>query len=205
MPPRFLYFDLGNVILNFSIDRMLSQVADTAGVSVETAQGLLFEDGLQRRLETGEMSTREFYDEFCSRTGTAPDFDALCHAASAMFEVNAEIVPVVANLRQAGYPLGILSNTCEAHWQHCLKRYRILTADFSAFALSYEVGAMKPDPAIFNAAVSHAGVPREEVFFTDDLAENVEGAKAAGLDAVHFVGARQLVDELRARGVEFNF
>ena len=154
MPPRFLYFDLGNVILNFSIDRMLSQVAEVAGISVEKAGRIVYEDGLQRRLETGELTTREFYEEFCVRSESRPDFDALCYAASAMFEVNSEMLPVVAHLRQAGCPLGILSNTCDAHWQHCLGRYRILTEDFTAFALSYEIGAMKPDPAIFDAAVS---------------------------------------------------
>ena len=39
----------------------------------------------------------------------------------------------------------------------------------------------------------------------DDRPENVEGALRAGFDAVHFQNARQLADELRARGVHWNF
>jgi FMN phosphatase YigB (HAD superfamily) len=67
--------------------------------------------------------------------------------------------------------------------------------------LSYEVGSMKPDRAIYEAAIRRAGVAAHEVFFTDDRLENVEGALAAGIDAVQFVNADQLIADLQARGV----
>lgn len=205
MPPRFLYFDLGKVILDFSVERMLAQMAEVSGISVEKAHTVVFEAGLQRLLESGRITTREFYDEYRAGTSASPDFDALCHASAAIFEVNAPMLPVVTHLRQAGYRLGILSNTCDIHWQYCLGRFRVLREDFSLFALSHEIGAMKPDRAVFEAAVAKTGVSAGDVFFTDDLAENVEGAQRAGLDAVHFVGTAELVEQLRARGVEFNY
>ena len=44
------------------------------------------------------------------------------------------------------------------------------------------------------------GLAPEEVFFTDDRLDNVEGARKVGFDAVQFVGVEALREELRARG-----
>ena len=66
-------------------------------------------------------------------------------AASDIFEMNVSILPLVACLERAGYRLGILSNTCRSHWEHCRRRFRIVAESFSVYALSYEIHAMKPD------------------------------------------------------------
>jgi len=44
-----------------------------------------------------------------------------------------------------------------------------------------------------------AGVAAGEIFFTDDRAENVAGAIAAGFDAVLFTSVEALESELRSR------
>ena len=104
----------------------------------------------------------------------------------------------------AGHRLGVLSNTCAAHWNYCLPRYTLLRK-FEVYALSFEIGAMKPDPTTYRAAADLAGAAPEEIFFTDDRPENVEAALAAGYDAVPFTTAARLADDLRRRGVEFNY
>ena len=115
------------------------------------------------------------------------------------------MLPVVSQLAAAGYRLGILSNTCEGHWEHCLRRYRILAENFSVHALSYRIGACKPDAAIFRAAAELAGCRPEKIFYIDDVAGHVAGARAAGFDAVQYTTTAELVEELRKRGVEFNY
>jgi putative hydrolase of the HAD superfamily len=60
---------------------------------------------------------------------------------------------------------------------------------------------MKPDPAIFRAAITRAGCRPEECFYTDDIAEYVAGARAQGIDAVQFQSAGQIQGELKARGI----
>jgi HAD superfamily hydrolase (TIGR01549 family) len=111
----------------------------------------------------------------------------------------------VAQLRSAGYRLGILSNTCPAHWEFVAGRYELLRAYFEPCVLSYEVGVMKPDPAIYQAAAGRAGVPGERIFYCDDHLENVEGARRCGWDAEPFTGHVRLADQLRQRGVAFNY
>jgi HAD superfamily hydrolase (TIGR01549 family) len=101
--------------------------------------------------------------------------------------------------------LGVLSNTCQSHWEHCRRKFCILRESFSVYALSYEIHEMKPDAAIFQAAAELAGVAPEQIFFTDDMAGHVAGARAAGVDAVQYVSTPQLAAELRSRGVRVNY
>jgi glucose-1-phosphatase len=205
MQPKFFYFDLGKVLVNFSTDQMVGQIGAVAGITVEETRAALFGNGLMRQHESGRISDREFYEAFCTATGRRPDFDALAAAASEIFELNLPVLPLVAQLRQAGYRLGVLSNTCSTHWEYCRRRYRIVAEGFDVYALSFRIGAVKPEAAIFRAAAELAGVGPEEIFFVDDMAEHVAGARAAGFDAVQFTAAEALAAELRCRGVRCNY
>jgi putative hydrolase of the HAD superfamily len=60
---------------------------------------------------------------------------------------------------------------------------------------------MKPDPAIYRAAVEKAGCLPEECFYTDDIAAYIEGGQRFGIDAVQFQNAEQLQTEMRVRGI----
>lgn len=203
--PRFLYFDLGNVLVTFDVGVMCRQMAEVAGTTPQQVMEAVLDGGLQHRYELGRITTRQFYEGFCRATGTAPDFDALVQAASDIFHLRPSLVPIVAHLHHAGYRLGVLSNTCEAHWEHCRRRFAILDALFEVHALSYRIGAAKPDAAIFHAAAELAGVEPAEIFFTDDLPGHVAGARSAGLDAVQFTSVPELVEELRKRSLRFNY
>ena len=205
MLPKFLYFDLGKVLLDFSVERMCRQMGEAGGVDPDRVREVLFAGGLQLQYETGRLSSREFYEDFCRRTGSRADGDALARACDDIFWPIPSMLPVVAQLAAAGHRLGILSNTCEGHWRHCYSRYTILREYFSVYALSYEIGACKPDAAIFRRAAELAGVSPEEIFYTDDLAGHIAGAKAAGFDAVVYTSTAELVGEMHRRGLKFNY
>lgn len=59
------------------------------------------------------------------------------------------------------------------------------------------IGVAKPDPRIYAHAAELVGVPPERCLFVDDSAENVEAARAAGMQAVHFRETADLDDALR--------
>jgi putative hydrolase of the HAD superfamily len=204
-PPKFLFFDLGNVLVTFTVERMCRQMAEASGIEPAEVRRAVFEGRLEADYELGRITARDFYEGFCRATGSRPEYDALRRAADDIFELNLPIVPVIAGLYQAGCRLGILSNTCAGHWEHCTRRFRMLEELFHVHALSYRVGAMKPDRAIFQAAARLAGTAPEEIFFTDDVAGHVAGARAAGFDAVQFTSVSDLVAELRRRGLRLNY
>ena len=202
----FLYFDLGNVLLHFDHQRACRQVAEAARIDVATARKALFDDGLQWRYESGELDTPRFCRAFAEATAANISDEALLHALSDIFETNRSMIPVVGHLDAAGHRLGILSNTCEAHWRHVTARYYgLIPAAFDVVALSYEAKAMKPDRRFFDHAARLAGVPPRDIFYVDDIPGHVEGARGAGFDAVPYTTTRALVDDLRERGVRFNY
>jgi glucose-1-phosphatase len=205
MQPKFLYFDLGKVLVDFSVDQMLRQVGAVAGITPEAVRAAVFAGDLMRQHESGQLTKRQFYEAFCTAIGRWPDFDALKAAACEIFSLKPSMLPLVAQLRQAGYPLGILSNTCTTHWDYCVDHYRILSEAFNVHLLSFRVGALKPQAAIFTAAAEMAGVRPDEIFFVDDIAEHVAGACAVGFDAVQYTTTAALADELRRRGIRFNY
>jgi HAD superfamily hydrolase (TIGR01509 family) len=206
MPPKFIYFDLGNVLLNFSDERCFRQMGAVCGAAAEEIADLFVRRDLKTLVETGQMTNEEFYALFCRETGTSADAAELELASSDIFDVNQTIIPVVAQLEAAGYRLGILSNTCEPHWRFITAQpYGIVPHAFEVLALSYELGAMKPDVKIFQAAADLAGVAPQDIFFTDDIPGHVEGARQAGFDAVQYTTTPALVEELHKRGVRFNY
>jgi FMN phosphatase YigB (HAD superfamily) len=119
-----------------------------------------------------------------------------------MFQADETVVDLILRLRGFGYRTGLLSNTCEAHWQFCVNhKFPYLARLFEVTALSYELGAMKPEAAIYQAAARLAGVAPAEIFFVDDRMEHVEGACRAGFDAVLFTGVADLIAALVQRGI----
>ena len=63
------------------------------------------------------------------------------------------------------------------------------------------VGAAKPDPAIFRAALAAAGVEAADALFVDDTPGHVEAARLLGIACHHYHGPEALRDELRTRGL----
>ena len=206
MEPKFIYFDLGNVLVYFDHWIACRQMAEVAGLTPEHVRQVVFGTDLEHRYESGQVDDRQFYDAFCKATDTQPDYDQLLIAGSDIFRLNHSMLPVVGQLDGAGYRLGILSNTSPAHWAWVTAgRFGIVNLAFDLAALSYEIGACKPEPKIFAAAAELAGFRPQEIFFVDDMPENVAAARQAGFDAVLYTTTAQLVADLHARGVQFNY
>ncbi len=203
--PHFIYFDLGNVLLTFDHAIACRRVAASTGLAEHEIHATIFESGLQLRYESGEIDSQEFVAAFVTATGCSVDVSDFLEMCSDVFELNTPIVPIVAHLRTAGFRLGVLSNTCQAHWEFVSRgRYTILHELFEREVLSYECKAMKPYPTIYETAITAADVEPDRIFFVDDRSENVAGACLAGLDAALFRGVQPLLHDLRMRRVLTN-
>jgi HAD superfamily hydrolase (TIGR01509 family) len=200
----FIYFDLGKVILDFDHDRGCRQVSSIADVSPEQVKKTIFDSGLQNQYETGLVTCDEFHATFCQETGSRLGKLDLLTALSDIFEPNPGILPLIAQLTAVGFPIGILSNTCQAHWDLVYRRYTILRQCFEPVILSFEINSMKPDSKIYERAIELAGCRVESCFFMDDKQDNVDGAKAVGIDALLYQSVPHLLEALVARGVSIN-
>jgi len=200
--PEFVFLDLGNVLFAFDRGRAFRQMAAAAGTTAAAVEAAVMGGGLQADLEAGRIDWPAFHAAFSRLTGTTSDPHALAGAASDMFTLRADMIPVVAALERIGCPFGILSNTCAIHWEHLRGGgWSCLTGAVSRIVLSYEVKAAKPDRRIYDVAANAAGVAPERIFFTDDLPEHVAAARAAGWDAEVFTSTAGLLTALDDRGL----
>lgn len=206
MPPEFIYFDIGNVLLHFDFARAARQMAEVAGCDETKIHQALVDPELQYQYETGAISSQAFYDVVCERIGCRPDYDAFALAAAEMFTVNYSILPLVGALVSARFRLGLLSNTCDIHWNYYADgRYGILPDRFEQQVLSFRLGTVKPEAAIFEHAIRQAGVAPEKIFYVDDIAGHVAAAKKLGIDAMLYRSTEEVAVALRERGARFNY
>ena len=198
----FFYFDLGNVLANFSHERECQQLAAVLGVTAGQVREVVFDSDLQTRYETGLISTQEFCHELNRRFHKSAPEQELVEAASNIFWLNDGIFPLIAAVRRNGLRTGILSNTCVAHWEF-LARGLLEThlTLFDTVILSYEHKVMKPHRLIYEYAAKYARTPPAEILFVDDRAENVEGALAAGFEARLYSSLEQLKADLDTEGI----
>jgi glucose-1-phosphatase len=208
MPPAFIYFDLGNVLCFFSRPQEIRQVSEVSGVPEDKIKDVLLhpQHGILWPYERGELNDEQFHAEFCRLTGSHPDMAALLRADSEIFHFNFELLPLLAHLEDSQIPLGILSNICPPHWRVVTDgRYSIIPNAFKKCALSYQLGAQKPNEKIYRSAAELAGVPPQQILFIDDVADNVAAARNLGWDAVQYTSTDTLEEELLSRGLRCNF
>ena len=197
---RYIFFDLGKVLLDFDHARARAQISQLVGIRESVVQDLVFDDGLLLEFETGRIDGERFHRAFCEATGTSSRLEEFLDAYSDIFEVISPMETLVRRLHEQQVPLGILSNTSAAHWNHVWDgRFEFLNNSFRDSVLSFEVGSMKPDRAIYDMAIRTAGCDPGEIFFCDDRQENVDGAKSAGIDAILFESPNQIEAEVMSR------
>lgn len=193
-------FDLGNVLAFFSHDRMCAQIGELCGRSAQEIREVLIDTGLQWRFERGWLTEREFQRELERVLEHEFDFSELIRAGSDIFEENLSLLPVLDELHARGIKLVLLSNTCISHFQFVAESFRVLER-FDDVILSCEVGHLKPEPEIFEAAVAAIGCSPDRCFYTDDISEYVATGRRYGLHAEVFSGTDQLLIHLARLGV----
>lgn len=200
MSLRTCVFDLGNVLVRFSHDRMCAQVGDLCGRTAAEIRPLLLGSGLQWRFERGHVTPEEFHAEFEQAVGRRLDPAALRHAASDIFEPQPGMRDLLDALKSQGLRLVLLSNTSTVHFEFISRAFDVLEP-FDAHVLSFEVGAIKPEPAIFAAASAAAACAPHECFYTDDIPEYVAAGRAFGWHAEVFTDPASLKRHLAGRGL----
>ncbi len=196
---RTFLFDMGNVLVHFSHERMCAQMGALCGRTGPEFRQILFDTGLQWEFERGKVSEREFHRRLEEAVGQPLDFEALVRAGSDIFHLNEPIVPLLDRLREWGHRLVLLSNTSISHFEFVSAEFDLLHR-FDDFVLSYRVGALKPDSPIFEAALATIDCAPEECFYTDDIPAYVEAGRSFGLQAEVFTDVASLCKQLRVRG-----
>jgi 2-haloacid dehalogenase len=108
---------------------------------------------------------------------------------------------LVAELDARGVPLFAITNFSHEFWPPFREREAALFAPFRDIVVSGDEKLTKPDAAIYRLAVERFGLAPHEALFVDDSLPNVEGARAVGLHAHHFVDEPTLRPALEDYGL----
>ena len=185
-PVDALLFDLGRVLIELDSGRVQARWAELAGVPAldEGIAAKIAGCEAYRSHERGEISDAAFF-AFLRR-----DFRLDLTDEQFIEGWNAIFVGEMPGIRRAVsrvqgmLPLYVFSNTNALHHAYWSVHFADLLAPFRKIYASHAIGARKPDAAAFRAVVEDMGVAPERVLFFDDIAENVAGARACGLQAV---------------------
>lgn len=197
---RTFLFDMGNVLVFFSHDKMCEQMGLLCRRSKTEIESLLIESGKQWEYERGHLKPTEFHQWFEQAVSHPVNFEELMLAGSDIFALNTSILPVLDSLKAREYRLVLMSNTCVSHFDFIWKEYDVLQR-FDDYVTSYAAGAIKPEPAIFELALTKVQCAPEETFYTDDIPEYVKEAKEFGMDAEVFTDTQALIGQLAQRGI----
>jgi putative hydrolase of the HAD superfamily len=196
-----LLFDLGRVVLDIDFNKTLECWAGHADCEPAHLVGRFARDDIYRRHETGKICDAEFFAALRTSLGVGLTDAQFLEGWNAVFAGEMPgIAPLLERAAQR-LPLYAFSNTNPAHAEHFSQAYAGVLGHFREMFLSSAIGLRKPDAAAYDHVVKAIGVPASRIVFFDDLAENIEGARARGLTAVHVTSPDDVARALAALGI----
>ena len=189
---KALLLDLGRVIIQLDTQLCFASWARDAKVPVEQIVSRHRIDSQYEDYECGLISGSAFFAGLREQLGIDLTDEQFEWGWNAMFLDPVPGMPELIQSISAKIPVYVFSNTNLEHYRYWYQRYQDILAPASAIYCSHEIGLRKPSPQAFEAVARRIGERPEHILFFDDLSENVEGAKLAGMQAEVFTSALSL-------------
>jgi glucose-1-phosphatase len=194
-------FDLGKVLIDF--DHMIAAraLAPHTEKAPEEIYSLFFDSEVTGLFEEGKISPSAFYSRVSSMLGLSIGYEQFTPIWNGIFMFNSENKKVYdfARLLRRQYTVALLSNINELHLQYIKSTFGLFDA-FDVIMTSCGLGARKPDPAIYHAALAILQKDPEECFYTDDRPELVASARSLGIRSHVYAGFEDLKKAFAAAG-----
>jgi putative hydrolase of the HAD superfamily len=180
-----LLFDLGGVLIELDWDAVFAHWAGCCGADPTVLRARFSFDAPYERHERGEITARDYFEALRGSLGIDLSNDDFRAGWERVFV--GPVRPTVDLLARIDprMPLYLFSNTNAAHHAAWAHDYAEALRPFRQVFVSHEMGLRKPDRAAFHHVAREIGVAPEQILFFDDTEANVEGARRAGLQAVH--------------------
>lgn len=185
--PTAALFDIGNVLVHLDFEGALARlVPPAAGDPTERIHSLLEK---KDELESGALAAQEFIPWASARLGFTGSSDAFRQVWNSIFEPIHAMWGITAFLKSQGLRLILFSNTNSLHAEWLLENYEVFH-DFDGRVFSHEVGAIKPDPAIYHHAIKAHRLEPARTLYLDDLPENIAMGEQLGFRCHRYAFAR---------------
>ncbi len=200
-PIRHIVFDIGKVLIHYDPNLPYSRI-----IPDEAERRWFFDNVCTHDWNMEQDRGRGWAEAEAEVIARYPEREEQIRA----FRLNwREMVPhayedsvaLMTGLIDAGHDVTMLTNFAADTFQEARKIYPFLDLP-RGVTVSGEVGLLKPDVAIYQRHAADFGLDPAASLFIDDVTVNVEGARAAGWQAVQFLGADKLRADLKDLGVE---
>ncbi|HEX8993140.1 MAG TPA: HAD family phosphatase [Anaerolineales bacterium] len=196
MTVRAIFFDLGGVVIRTEYQAPREHLAERLNTTYEDLNRIVFESESSRMASLGSISTEAHWESVTRRLGRPPSETKLIHEEFFAGDVmDLDLLAFIRSLRPR-YKTGVISNAWPDLRQNLVEKKA--EDAFDAVIVSAEVGVMKPEPRIYQIALEQLGVAPHEAVFVDDTPQNVDAARALGMQGILFREPRRALDDLKA-------
>ena len=186
MPPRLLLLDMDDVVYAYDRAARIAVLAAGTGLDPERIERAIWGSGFQDAADRGAFATVDAYlDGWRERLGVGVSRALWTEARRAGMTPVPGVFERLAPLAEGGaVAIGVLTNNgplLHAERETLVPELARLAGE--RFLVSACLGAAKPDPDVYVRALDRLGFAPAETLFIDDRADNVAGARSAGLRA----------------------
>jgi len=197
---KAVVFDLGNVLCRLDWNACDSAFAVHSPLSAEQVGRRVRSEELERVSETGRCDSAEYFRRVkeAIQADSAWTYEEFSEELMRCFIPHPSGERAVVRARELGLRVFILSNTSYLHSRFICSR-EVLATIPELYALSFKVGVMKPDPAIWKWLLDRSGLEAKECLYFDDIAINCDIGSSLGFRAaLHDPETGNLSKELEA-------
>ena len=200
-PIRGVILDYGEVLCHRPSPEVLAEMAGIFGIDED--KFLPIYRSSRNPYDRGDFTGHDYWIEFARRAGVTlhtHQIDSLRRLDVQMWSnVNPEMTEWLARVHSRGIKTAILSNMQTDMAAHVRKNFAWLS-HFDHQIFSCELRAIKPDPVIYRHSLSLLKTAPAETIFVDDREENIQAARAAGIQGILFESVAQLRKGLQKLG-----
>lgn len=189
---KAITFDLDGV---YFAEDSFSRFKNSLPVSDITKLDFLSKSESMMSFKRGDLTEDQFWNLARQEIGIDLSNQQIFELIYQAYEVNQDVVDYVKKVRSQGIKTCICTNNFPTRINAVDKKFSFLS-DFDVQVFSYEVGAVKPDPKIFQTLIDRSGVLPEEIFYADDKEANVAAAKSLGINAIVYTDFQNFVKSL---------
>jgi HAD superfamily hydrolase (TIGR01509 family) len=151
-----------------------------------------------RQFECGEIDEPTYFASYFE-DGRRFDHEGLCECVRSAYQWLDGMEALLASLHKRGVEMHVLSNY--PMWYQMIEAKLHVSRYLPWSFVSCRTGLRKPDDRAYLGAAETLKKRPADLLFIDNDAENCVAAERAGLEAIHFVGARPLHQDLQSRGL----
>lgn len=195
MTIRAVIFDMGGVLLRSENESGRRKWEQRLGLAEGELAEIVFNSPVSQQAAVGRATDEDVWAHVAQRFGL--DGERLRQLRRDFWSgdrADAQLADFLRNLRPH-YRTAILSNAWPGARRALTERWGLADA-VDEMIISAEEGVAKPDPAIYRIALERLGVGPSEAVFVDDMAINVEAARALGMHGVQFRTREQAIADV---------